>query len=120
MSAVMDITISNKEGTPPVTVVQIDGHVDASNVGELEDQAMGAINSGATNMLIDMADVSFMSSAGFRSIHKIYQALHPDGGSGHLKILNPSQEISRLIKTLGFDNFVAVLSGDQQQAVDSF
>lgn len=120
MSAVMNITVSTKEGNVPVTVVRIDGHVDASNVGEIEDHAMAAINSGTTDMLIDMGDIAFMSSAGFRSVHKIYQALHPEGGSGHLKVLNPSQEVSRLFKTLGFDNFVIVLSGDLNEAVGSF
>jgi len=119
----MNVTVSTmvpKEGNVPVTVLQVDGHVDASNVGEIEDHAMAAVNSGTTDMLIDMGRVAFMSSAGFRSVHKIYQALHPEGGSGHLKLLNPSQEISRLIKTLGFDNFVIVVSGDLNEAVSSF
>ena len=116
----MNITISTKAGSVPVTVVHIDGHVDASNVAEIEEAAMIAIGAGAADLLLDMGKISFMSSAGFRSVHKIYQALHPEGGSGHLKILNPSQEIARLVKTLGFDNFVTVLSGDLQEAVDSF
>jgi anti-sigma B factor antagonist len=116
----MDVTVSTMMGKAAVTVFQVNGHVDAANVGELEDRATEAVNAGATNVLLDMGEVSFMSSAGFRSLHKIYQALHPEGGSGHLKILNPSDEIGRLVKTLGFDNFVTILSGDLQQAVDSF
>ena len=120
MSSVLDVTVSRMTGTVPVTVVHIDGHVDAANAGDLEDKAKDAVNSGATNLILDMSKVNFMSSAGFRSVHKIYQSLHPEGGSGHLKIYNPSDEIDRLIKTLGFDNFVAILSGDIQQAVDSF
>ncbi len=120
MSSVLDITVSTMVGKVPVTVIHIDGHVDAASVGELEDTATIAVNSGAANLVLDMSKVSFMSSAGFRSVHKIYQALHPEGGSGHLKILNCSEEIGRLVKTLGFDNFVSILSGDLQQAVDSF
>ena len=120
MGSVLDVTVSAMAGKVPVTVVHIDGHVDAANAGELEDKATDAVNSGSTNLLLDMSKVSFMSSAGFRSVHKIYQALHPEGGSGHLKIYNPSDEIDRLIKTLGFDNFVTILSGDLQKSVDSF
>ena len=123
MSSVLDITVSSMVSGPdksPVTVIHASGHVDASNAGEIEDAAMSAINGGAGKLLLDMGKITFMSSAGFRSIHKIYQALHPEGGSGNLKILNPSDEIARLVKTLGFDNFVAVLSGDLKQAVDSF
>jgi len=120
MSSVLDVTVSSMMGKVPVTVIHMNGHVDAANVGEVEDKATDAINSGSANVLLDMGKVSFMSSAGFRSIHKIYQALHPEGGSGHLKILNPSDEIGRLVKTLGFNNFVMILSGDLKQAVDSF
>lgn len=123
MSSVLDITISNMVGgsdKSPVTVIHANGHVDASNAGEIEDAAANAINGGAGKLLLDLGKVSFMSSAGFRSIHKIYQALHPEGGSGNLKLLNPSDEIARLVKTLGFDNFVEILAGDLKQAVDTF
>lgn len=123
MSSVLDVTVSSMvSGTDnsPVTVIQAIGHVDASNAGEIEDAAFNAVSGGAGKILLDMGEVSFMSSAGFRSIHKIYQALHPAGGSGNLKLLNPSDEICRLVKTLGFDNFVGIQSGDLKQAVDSF
>lgn len=120
MDSVLDINIEQMTGSAPVTVVRLNGHVDAANAPEVEAAATGAIKDGARNVLLDMTAVSFMSSAGFRSIHKIYQALNPAGGSGNLKMLNPTQEIARLVKTLGFDNFVTVLSGDVQQAVESF
>jgi anti-anti-sigma factor len=82
MSSVLDITVSSMVSGPdksPVTVIHADGHVDASNAGDIEDAAMNAINGGAGNVLLDMSKVSFMSSAGFRSIHKIYQVAVTSG-----------------------------------------
>lgn len=121
MSSEIEISVSTKEGSVPVTVIHIRGQIDASNVATFDDRAMAAVADGARDVLVDMADIGFMSSAGFRIIHKIYQATHQEGEGGrHLKLLNPSDEIRRLIKTLGFEKFVDVIEGDVSAAVDSF
>jgi len=120
MSSVVEISVSSMQGSTPVTVLHLKGQIDASNVVELENKATELVQAGIGNILLDVGGLSFMSSAGFRAIHKIYQALHPDGGAGNLKILNASDEIHRLVKTLGFDKFVGVVDGDLQDAVDSF
>ncbi|MDH5748182.1 MAG: STAS domain-containing protein [Rhodospirillales bacterium] len=115
----MDISVSTMEGSVAVTTFHISGQLDAGNVAELEEKAISAVNAGTRNLLLDLGNVSFMSSAAFRTIHKVYQALSKEKG-GCLKLLNPSEEISRITKTLGFDSFIDVLSGDLKQAVDSF
>lgn len=121
MSSEIEITVSEKEGGVPVTVIHISGKVDASNVDVFDDRAMAVLAGGARDVLVDMADIAFMSSAGFRVLHKIYQRTHQEGEDGqHLKLLNPSDDIRRLITTLGFEKFVGVLEGDVSAAVDSF
>ena len=120
MGSKVDISVSSMQGSAPVTVLHIKGEIDASNVSELESKATELIQAGIGNLLLDMAELKFMSSAGFRAIHKIYQAMHPDGGTGHLKIANASENIHHLIKTLGFDKFVPVINGDIDKVVASF
>lgn len=120
MNSAVEISVSSMQGSAPVTVVHLKGQIDAGNVGEFESKATELVQAGIANMLLDMGDLTFMSSAGFRAIHKIYQAIHPDGGTGRLKILNASEEIHRLVKTLGFDKFVGLVDGDLQDAVNSF
>lgn len=120
MSSVVEISVSSMQGKSPVTVLHLKGQVDAANVADLESKATELVQAGIGNMLLDVSDLTFMSSAGFRAIHKIYQALHPEGGTGRLKLLNASDEIHRLVKTLGFDKFVGLVDGDLQDAVDSF
>lgn len=120
MSSAVEISVSSMQGNTPVTVLHLKGQIDAGNVADLEGKATELVQAGIGNMLLDMSDLTFMSSAGFRAIHKIYQAIHPDGGTGRLKILNAGDEIKRLVKTLGFDKFVGVVDGDLQDAVNSF
>ncbi len=121
MSSMFNISISEEEGGVPVCVIHIGGQIDASNVDKFDDKAMAVVADGARDVLIDMAKISFMSSAGFRVIHKIYQATHREGEGGrHLKLLNPPDEVRRLIKTLGFEKFVDVIDGDLPAAVNSF
>jgi len=121
MSNRIEISVSRMEAGAPVTVLHVKGQIDASNVADLETKALDLVKSGTGNMLIDLGGVTFMSSAGFRTIHRVYQAMHPAGTKGqHLKLLDPSDEIRRLVKTLGFDKFVGVLSGDLRKAVATF
>ena len=54
-----------------------------------------------------------MGSAGFRAIHAITNMLDHSESVGiskskHLKLFNPSDEVSRVIKTLGFDSFLEI------------
>lgn len=120
MSSELEVSVSEMEGNVPVSILRVCGKVDASNVGQLEDRAMGLVDSGTGHLLFDLSGLDFMSSAGFRAIHKVYQAMHPDGGSGNLKIANASENIQHLIRTLGFDKFVPLINGDIGEAVASF
>jgi anti-anti-sigma factor len=126
MSTELQISVSQMEGRVPVTVFHITGPLDANTSKDLESRATEAITSGTKNLLLDLAGVSYMASAGYRTLHKIYNMLHPGEtlqhktNGRHLKLLNPSPEASRIIKTLGFDAFLDVLTGDLRGAVQAF
>ncbi|MDH5257241.1 MAG: STAS domain-containing protein, partial [Gammaproteobacteria bacterium] len=116
----LQIRISHMEGKVPVAVLHVSGDVDASTHQELDTKAAEIINEGAKHILLDLTDNGFMSSAGFRSMHKIYSALKSseDESSG-LKLLNPSDEVKRLLKAMGFDKYFT-LHSDLSEAVNSF
>ena len=65
----LSILVGQEEGSVPVTVLRIQGDVDANTYKDLQDQATKIIEGGADNILLDMADVEYMGSAGFRAIH---------------------------------------------------
>ena len=116
----LNIRISQMEGKVPVTVIHVSGEVDANSHQELDAKAAEITGGGAKHIILDLSDTSYMSSAGFRSMHKIHTALQGSGDdAAALKLLNPSDEVRRLLKTMGFDAHITVYD-DLNEAVGAF
>ncbi len=113
MSEGLKINISREEGEKAVTVLRLNGSLDANTQGELEAKAKAAIDSGAQYLLLDMSAVDYLGSAGMRGIHAITNLLSPDDPSmrsSYLKVVNPSPAAAKIFKTLGFDSFIDIHS----------
>jgi anti-anti-sigma factor len=120
----LNIMVGQEQGNVPVTVLRVEGDIDASTHNILEEKGSEVIAAGASNILLDLSGVHYMGSAGFRAIHAITNMLDHEEGVGmskskHLKLYNPSDEVSRVIKTLGFDSFLEIYR-DRDEAVNSF
>lgn len=116
----LKINISQMEGKVPVTVLHLAGDIDANSHQELDAKAAEVTGGGARHILLDLSETSYMSSAGFRSLHKIYTALKAGtGDSWGLKLVKPSAEVKRLLKTMGFDSYLSV-HDDLDEAVNAF
>lgn len=107
MSAAIRIAVSEEKGNVPVTILHVTGDVDSKTYQDLEAKAGEVIGGGASNILLDLSGVNFMGSAGLRAMHSIANKLK---GGGQLKLLNPSDGVSRVMKTLGFDKFFDIHS----------
>lgn len=123
MSA-MSILVGQEQGNVSVTVLKIEGDIDAGTYKALQDKASEVIEAGAANILLDLGQVEYMGSAGFRAIHAIANMLNTEGEEGmyrsrHVKLLNPRGEVARVIKTLGFDSFLEI-HHDRAAAIASF
>jgi len=120
MSSTLRIAVMEEQGTAPVTVFQLNGSLDASTKDTLESKAEEAIGSGASNLLFDLSGVDYMGSAGLRAFHAISKRIAvAETGPGKLKLVNPSDPVSRVLKTLGFDAFFEVHK-DLDSALKSF
>lgn len=125
----MDIIVSQEQGRVPVTVFRIVGRVNLGNVAELENKAQQAFENGMRDLLIDLAEVLSLTSAGLRAFHSIYRLLSSassEGGgpdkvlkSPHFKFVNPSLPVLKVLTTAGFDMFVEIHT-DRQDAIASF
>ena len=110
----MNILIGQKTGkdNTPISVIHISGNLDASTHKELQDKALELIDEGVQDILLDLSEVSFLGSAGLRVIHALTNKLHKEedgsGKSKHVKLLNPSEDASKVIKTLGFDDYLEI------------
>lgn len=116
--------VGEAQGSVPVTILRVEGDIDASTHKTLQDKAAEVIEAGAKNILIDLGGVNYMGSAGFRAIHAVTNMLSDDDSEGlakssHLKLLNPTEAVGRVIKTLGFDVYLDIFQ-DRNEAINSF
>lgn len=120
----LNIMVGEAQGSVPVTVLRVEGDIDAATYKTLQDKASEIIEAGATHILLDLGGVEYMGSAGFRALHAISNQLGGDGSAGlaksaHLKLLNPTEAVARVIKTLGFDVYLDIFQ-DKDEALNAF
>ena len=120
----INFLVGEEQGSVPVTVLKVEGDIDASTYKNLQDKAAELAEAGAKNILLDLGGVEYMGSAGFRAIHAIANMLNTEQKQGmykseHIKLLNPKGEVARVIKTLGFDSFLEIHQ-DRATAIASF
>ena len=135
----MNMTITQEQGRVPVTIINIQGKLDGSNYKDLIAKAQELYQGGARDMLIDLSEVEFMSSAGMVALHSIakllkgqklgdeegWSLLHSvdrERGSGinkQIKLLNPQPRVAQALELAGFDKLFEIHK-DLKQAVASF
>lgn len=134
----MEIKVSTENGRVPVTVVHVDGNIDASTSDIFKTKTEELVNSGARYILVDLSHAPFVSSAGLRVLHSLFntlRSLNPDANlsdqdvkkgissgtykSPHLKLLSPSKETKSTFELSGFDMYIEVFT-DFKTAIASF
>ncbi|MBL8103203.1 MAG: STAS domain-containing protein [Anaerolineales bacterium] len=134
----MQITVSQEQGN--VTVLQIAGQLDGQSYQDLIMKAQEVIGGGAKNILLDMSELTYISSAGLVSLHTISMLLRgekaPDPEQGwsalksmdrsrdgglqkNLKLLNPAPQVVSVLDMVGFSEFFEIFT-DKQKALASF
>jgi anti-anti-sigma factor len=136
----MEIKVSQEQGRVTVAVIQLSGHLDGQTYQDLIAKARDAYEAGAQHILLDLSDLTYISSAGLVSLHTIalmtrgentpdpdqgWSALKSmdstrDGGmQKNIKLLNPRPEVISVLDMVGFSAFFEVFT-DKQKAIDSF
>ena len=134
----MHIQVSTENGLVPVTVMQVKGNIDAQTYQEFQAKAEELIQAGTRYLLIDLTHSPFVSSAGLRALHQIFNQLRASDTqnpmsdadvrrgisagtykSPHLKLLNLSRETKTAFDLSGFDMFIETYN-NRQEALDSF
>ena len=134
----MEIKVFTENGRVPVTVMHVDGNIDSGTYEIFQAKATELIQDGARHVLVDLAHAPFISSAGLRALHTIFnqlRAVNSDSElseedvkkgisagtykSPHLKLLNLSRETQAAFTLSGFDMFIEIFT-DQKKAVESF
>lgn len=126
----MEIDVVQEQAAVPVTVLRLSGDLGAEE--PLLSHARSAHQEGARHLLLDLSDVPFISSAGLRAIHQIFD-LYRDADSAtvrqgitagsyksaHVKLLKPSKNARKALDVAGYDMFLEIHQ-DYDKALQSF
>lgn len=136
----MNISVDKVTGSIPVTVLRLDGDLDASTFEQLIDAGRKAVDAGTHDMLIDLRRVPFMGSSGLIALHTIALLLAgeepPDLDGGwnahhalqrsveaglqtHLQILGPQASVRKALERTGMTRFIPV-HDDEAAATAAF
>lgn len=99
MPSVLNITVSMEQEEKPVTVLRLEGDLDAQTGPELIDKTTDLIANGNTRILLDLSRIRYMGSAGLLAMHTIDKRLK-ETQSGQLKLLNPSAPVRKVLNVL--------------------
>jgi anti-anti-sigma regulatory factor len=136
----MNVIVSYEHGQVPVTILHIQGSVDGESYKNLIAKAQEVHRAGTRDLLLDLSDVPFISSAGMVALHTItklmknlpmpdpnegWQAFrsierdHDDGTQAHVKLLNPQPKVENVLETVGFKKFFEIYT-NLETAIASF
>lgn len=136
----MNISVSQAQGNVSITVLKLDGQLDGQNYQDLIAKTQELYNSGSRDFLLDLSDLTYISSAGLVALHSValltrgeelpdfeggwsaYRSMGRSSQAGvqkHVKLLNPRSEVMGVLDMVGFGNLFEVYT-NLDDAVNSF
>ncbi|NCF64349.1 MAG: STAS domain-containing protein [Chloroflexi bacterium] len=138
----INVTVDKVEERVPVTVIRLEGELEASNYGSLIAQTQELYTEGTRDLLLDLENVSFVSSSGLVALHRMalimrgetledaeegWGAFHAisrdldsaDSPEMHFKLLRPQLLVRKVLDTAGFSDIMPIFE-DEETAVASF
>jgi len=100
-----------------VNVVTVGGRVDSAAAPDLEKTLQGLVENRRNQLVIELADVEYMSSAGLRALVSALKAAKKGGGD--LIIARPSARVREVIDLAGLTS-IFTMHDDTLEAVGSF
>lgn len=110
----MDAKIS-KVGN--VLVAEIEGRIDGVTAREFEDAVTSAIPDGGSPLVCDLSSVSYVSSAGLRSILVIAKRLSKADAS--FSICGLSGSVAEVFRVSGFDKIIKAHASREDALADA-
>jgi len=99
----MNITEREQDG---VTVFTLDGRVDSEGAVDLDLALHTATAEDKTRLILEMAEVRYINSAGLRTLAEILTQVQAKDGDLKLVDLNP--RVRRVLQIIGFDKFFSI------------
>lgn len=141
----MKMNITKTEQPIPIVILHLEGTLDGVNSNKLIEKSQMLFANGARDLVLDLSDLTFISSAGLGALHKValmFQGkIHPkvdESWAGyrwatyrnikrdhdlrrqeHVKLLSPTREVREVLEMIGFDSLFEIFTS-LPQALESF
>jgi anti-anti-sigma regulatory factor len=136
----MEINTSAALHSPNTMILDLDGELDASNYLDVIEKVRQLYKEGARQLVIDLSNVSFLSSSGLVALHSAalvmrgeeppnpelgwsaFHAIASDVDHGFetcCKLVNPQGRVRKTLEMTGFNTFLQMYD-DVDAAVGSF
>ena len=117
----MTIDVEDLGGSPAVSIIDLDGELDASNYERVIEAVRDAYGRGARGLVLDLSKLGFMASSGLFALHSAFRimrgetppdpeagwgALHEMAGdhdleSADVRLAGPQEAIARVLERTG-------------------
>ncbi len=99
----MELAESKRDST---VIIGVQGRVDASNAGHFEEKLLGLIAAGERHLVVDCAQLDYISSAGLRVLLVAAKRLSPVGGT--LAVCALQEQIKHIFDIVGFASILSI------------
>ena len=132
----MEIVVAQEQGRVPVSVFRVSGELNVNSYEALQQRAREEYDAGMRDLVIDLTEVTYISSAGIRALSSIFRLLRgqsaqesaeamerglKDGSfkSPHLRLAGARRSVGEVLKMAGLDMFLEI-HANVQDAVAAF
>ncbi|MBZ0298440.1 MAG: STAS domain-containing protein [Anaerolineae bacterium] len=103
--------------TNRIAVIEAQGRVDSSTAGQLGDALTSAIDDGLVWIVLDLAGVDYMSSAGLREIVSALKKVR--GAQGDMRIAQATERVYDVLEMSGLNTIFRIFDS-RADAIHSF
>ncbi len=107
----------NVESLKRVELVTVSGRVDSSNASQFENDLKALTSKGRNNLVLNLAGVTYMSSAGLRTLVSALRECKKKRGD--VRLSAPSDRVKEVLDLSGLYSMFTTYSTDAE-AIDSF
>ena len=101
----MNVSVEREYGVVWLGVI---GRMDGATAEECREKVMAALEPADRFLVFDAADLSYISSAGLRTILRLVERLNARGGK--LVLCGLSPEVREVFRTSGFDKIMPIVA----------
>ena len=109
----MNITERSENG---ITLFMLRGRIDTQGAVDLDLTLQAAVAEGKHNMVLDMTEVRYISSAGLRTLADVLTKNREVGGD--LKLVALDRKVLRVFRIIGFDKFFSIYDTPEAALAD--